>query len=154
MSRIGKKRVTVPSGVTVEVNSAARTIKASGPKGSLVYDWHEFIDVASGDDGISCNIVESHASDRSAKAQWGTTRSRIQNMVTGVRRGLFKAAEDRGRWLECQGPGQAVAVEYRLLPPSPSFAARWSRVLSREERRSHREWTGQTSGWAVCSKYS
>lgn len=109
MSRIGKKRVTVPSGVTVEVNSAARTIKASGPKGSLVYDWHEFIDVASGDDGISCNIVESHASDRSAKAQWGTTRSRIQNMVTGVSEGYSKRlkivgvgwnAKDQGKQLQ------------------------------------------------------
>ena len=50
MSRIGKKPVSVPSSVSVELNDSARRLKVSGPKGDLTYDWHSSINV-SNDDG-------------------------------------------------------------------------------------------------------
>ena len=48
MSRIGKKPVSVPSSVNVDVNASSRRIKVSGPKGELSYEWHSSIEVSNG----------------------------------------------------------------------------------------------------------
>ena len=90
MSRIGKKPVSVPSGVSVELNDSARRLKVSGPKGDLTYDWHSSINVSNDDGEIVCSIPESTVVDKAARSQWGTTRARIQNMVTGVTEGYSK----------------------------------------------------------------
>ena len=109
MSRIGKQPVSVPSGVTVEVNETSNSINVSGPKGKLSYTWHEMINVKQEDKDLVCSVREGLDANRTARAQWGTTRSRIQNMVTGVKDGYSKQlkivgvgwnAKDQGRQIQ------------------------------------------------------
>ncbi len=92
MSRIGKKPIEVPRGVKVQCKSDARSIGVDGPKGSLEYTWHDDIDVKWDEAAstINCAVCEARAGERTARAQWGTTRARIQNMVTGVSQGYTK----------------------------------------------------------------
>jgi large subunit ribosomal protein L6 len=90
MSRIGKTPIAVPSGVTVNVDAGARRIDIKGPKGDLSYNWHHHIEVACEDNTITTTVGGSFASERKAKAQWGTTRARINNMVVGVTKGYTK----------------------------------------------------------------
>ena len=92
MSRIGKKAIQVPGGVKVDCKAASRSIEVTGPKGSLAYSWHEYVEVNWDESGstITCGVPETRAGDRKAMAQWGTTRSRIQNMVIGVTQGYSK----------------------------------------------------------------
>ncbi len=117
MSRIGKKPVAVPSSVTVEVNENARTIKVSGPKGNLAFDWHQSIDVTSGDDGIVCSVNEAHGADRTARAHWGTTRSRIQNMVTGVTEGYSKRLKIVGVGWNAKDQGKQIQLNVGYCHP-------------------------------------
>ena len=92
MSRIGKKPIEVPKGVKVECKPANRSIGINGPKGSLEYTWHGDVNVDWDEAAsrITCGVREELGGERSARAQWGTTRSRIQNMVTGVSQGYTK----------------------------------------------------------------
>ncbi|MHC4909330.1 MAG: 50S ribosomal protein L6 [Planctomycetota bacterium] len=87
MSRIGKKPIPVPAGVSVAVNDKTRTLTVEGPKGKLDYAWHETVDVAMDEDGknVVCSVADE--SDRVLRAMWGTTRSRIANNVVGVKDG-------------------------------------------------------------------
>jgi large subunit ribosomal protein L6 len=92
MSRIGKKPIEVPKGVKVQCKPEARIIGVDGPKGSLEYTWHNDINVSWDDAAstINCTVCQSRDGERTARAQWGTTRARIQNMVTGVSQGYTK----------------------------------------------------------------
>ena len=91
MSRIGKKPVTVPNGVTVTVNGSAITVK--GPKGELRRTFHE--DLAIKVDGDS--VIVSRPSDENRhKALHGLTRTLISNMVEGVTKGYAKTLEIAG----------------------------------------------------------
>jgi large subunit ribosomal protein L6 len=117
MSRIGKKPVAVPSSVTVEVNENARSIKVSGPKGNLTYDWHQVIDVVKGDEGVVCTIGKDHENDRAARAQWGTTRSRIQNMVTGVTDGYSKRLKIVGVGWNAKDQGKQIQLNVGYCHP-------------------------------------
>ncbi|MBG83259.1 MAG: 50S ribosomal protein L6 [Phycisphaerae bacterium] len=92
MSRIGKKPINVPSGVNIKLDDRARSIGVSGPKGDLKFEWVEGVSVNfdEGDKKIQCSIPESDMGRRDQRAHWGTTRARIQNMVTGVSEGFVK----------------------------------------------------------------
>ena len=86
MSRIGKKPITIPSGVKIEVT--AEVVKVSGPKGSLQLKRHPKINVKLEDDGKKI-VVENTAPDsRAEKAVHGTTRALLNNMVAGVNKGF------------------------------------------------------------------
>lgn len=117
MSRIGKKPVTVPSSVSVDLNESARSINVSGPKGKLSYEWHSTIDVAQGDDGIVCSIGKSSAENRTARAHWGTTRSRIQNMVTGVTEGYTKRLKIVGVGWNAKDQGKQLRLNVGYCHP-------------------------------------
>ncbi len=92
MSRIGKKPISVPSGVNIKLDERARSIGVSGPKGDLSFEWVDGVSVAydEGDKKITCTIPEASMSQRQQRAYWGTTRARIQNMVTGVSEGFIR----------------------------------------------------------------
>jgi len=95
MSRIGKKPVAVPSGVKVDHDPSSRTVSVEGPKGRMSYSYRPEIDVAweEGENQLVCTIPEKKSEDRQVRAHWGTTRSRIQGMVTGVTEGFTKKLE-------------------------------------------------------------
>lgn len=117
MSRIGKKPVSVPSSVNVDVNSSSRRIKVSGPKGELSYDWHSSIDVSNGDNAILCTIDESTTPDKAVRSQWGTTRARIQNMVIGVTDGYSKRLKIVGVGWNAKDQGRQIRLNVGYCHP-------------------------------------
>jgi len=103
MSRIGNKPVTVPSGVTAGVEG--QTVKIKGPKGALQVVLHD--DVAVKLEGGQIK-VDPRSDTKRARAQWGTSRTLINNLIAGVTKGF----EQR---LEINGVGYRAAVQGKNL---------------------------------------
>jgi large subunit ribosomal protein L6 len=103
MSRIGKRPVTVPSGVTANVEG--QTVKVKGPKGALQVVLHD--DVAVSLDKNLIKVAPRHETKR-ARSQWGTSRTLVSNLVTGVTKGF----EEK---LEINGVGYRAAVQGKQL---------------------------------------
>ena len=103
MSRVGKYPVPVPAGVQVAPQD--RRIVAKGKNGELSLDLTEEVDVTI-DGGLVA--VAPRGSDRRARTMWGTTRSLIQSMVTGVSTGFT-------RNMEITGTGYRAAVQGKEL---------------------------------------
>lgn len=110
MSRIGKNPVALPKGVEVRLDG--RTVVAKGPKGELKLPLGQGIDVA-------CEpgkVVVARTSDaKQAKAQHGTTRALIANMVDGVLKGYT-------RKLEIVGVGYRAQLQGKKLTLNVGFA--------------------------------
>jgi len=103
MSRIGKKAVAVPSGITANVEG--QTVKVKGPKGALSVVLPD--DVAVKLDAGQIKVNPRSDSQR-ARAQWGTSRTLIANLIAGVTKGF----EQR---LEINGVGYRAAVQGKNL---------------------------------------
>jgi large subunit ribosomal protein L6 len=103
MSRIGKKPVAVPSGITANVEG--QTVKIKGPKGALQVVLHD--DVAVKLDGGQIKVDPRFETKR-ARSQWGTSRTLIANLIAGVTKGF----EQR---LEINGVGYRAAVQGKNL---------------------------------------
>jgi len=103
MSRIGKRAIAVPSGITANVEG--QTVKVKGPKGELQVVLHA--DVAAKVEGGQIK-VEPRAETKRARAQWGTSRTLIANLISGVTKGF----EQR---LEINGVGYRAAVQGKNL---------------------------------------
>lgn len=88
MSRVGKKPVEIPSGVTVTL--ADKTITVKGPKGELARELHPEIIVKVEENQV---VVERPSENKLHRALHGTTRSIISNMVEGVSKGYEKGLE-------------------------------------------------------------
>ena len=91
MSRIGKKPVTVPAGVTVSVKGS--TVSAKGPKGELQRTFHP--DMAIALEGTTLSVGRPSDEARH-KALHGLTRTLLSNMVEGVQKGYQKVLEMQG----------------------------------------------------------
>lgn len=91
MSRIGERKLTLPAGVTVDVNNNTVTVK--GPKGELSLEKSELIEVSV--DGTILSTKQIKPSKR-ANVMQGTTNSLINNMITGVSEGFAKGLEAVG----------------------------------------------------------
>jgi large subunit ribosomal protein L6 len=110
MSRIGKKPVTIPDGVTVDV--APGRVSVNGPKGELTQDVSGEMTVAV-DDGV---LTVARPTDRAPhRALHGLTRSLIANMVEGVTDGYSKE-------LEIQGVGFRARLQGKSLELSVGFS--------------------------------
>jgi large subunit ribosomal protein L6 len=103
MSRIGKRAIAVPSGVTANVEG--QTVKVKGPKGALQAALHDDVTVKL--DGGQIKI-EPRAETKRAHAQWGTSRTLVANLISGVTKGF----EQR---LEISGVGYRAAVQGKNL---------------------------------------
>jgi len=103
MSRVGKKPVPVPSGVTANVQG--KTISVKGPKGTLALVIHDRVKVAMDKGEISVDPADE---SKEARALWGTTRANLNNIVTGVTQGFE-------RKLEITGVGYRAAVQGKNL---------------------------------------
>jgi len=99
MSRVGKYPVQVPAGVQVAVQG--RTLVAKGKLGELQLDLTDEVDVKVEGAEVS---VAPRGGERRARTMWGTTRSLIQGMVTGVSTGFVKN-------MEITGTGYRAAVQ-------------------------------------------
>ena len=91
MSRIGKRPVTVPSGVTATVDG--QTVKMKGPKGQLQFVVHDDVEVK-----VDKNVVtvSPRSETNRARALYGTARAQIANLVEGVTKGYEKKLEING----------------------------------------------------------
>jgi len=103
MSRIGKRPVAIPAGVTATTEGEILSVK--GPKGTLSMQMLDDIRYDIGDDGIS---VQPANDTKRARSFWGMQRSLVQNLVTGVTEGFTKT-------LEITGVGYRAAVQGRNL---------------------------------------
>jgi large subunit ribosomal protein L6 len=103
MSRVGKKPVPVPSGVTANVSG--QTINVKGPKGTLSLVFDDRVTVAMDKGEIS---VDPKDESKMARALWGTTRANLNNIMTGVTKGFE-------RKLEITGVGYRAAVQGKNL---------------------------------------
>jgi large subunit ribosomal protein L6 len=91
MSRVGKYPVQVPAGVQVALQG--RTVVAKGKNGELKLDLTDEVEVKIEGNEVA---VAPKGGDRRARTMWGTTRSLIQGMVTGVSTGFTKSMEITG----------------------------------------------------------
>jgi large subunit ribosomal protein L6 len=103
MSRVGKKAVAVPSGVTASIEG--QTVKVKGPKGALQLVLHD--DVAASMEKGAIKVDPRDESKR-ARAMWGTYRALVANLVHGVTQGFEQK-------LEITGVGYRAAVQGRNL---------------------------------------
>jgi large subunit ribosomal protein L6 len=103
MSRIGKKAVAVPSGVTANVEG--QTVKMKGPKGELKLVLHD--DVSAKLDNGAVKIDPRNETKR-ARALWGLSRTLVSNLVAGVTKGFE-------RRLEITGVGYRAAIQGKNL---------------------------------------
>jgi len=110
MSRIGKKAVPVPSGVTASVEG--QTVKMKGPKGALQYVVPDDIVVKMEKGAIK---VDPREETKRARSMWGTSRTLVSNLVTGVTKGFETK-------LEITGVGYRAAVQGKNLQIQLGFS--------------------------------
>lgn len=103
MSRIGSRPVKVPSGVTASVEG--QTIKVKGPKGALQLALVEDVIVKMEDGAIR---LDPRDESKRARSVWGTSRTLVSNLLTGVSKGFE-------RRLEISGVGYRAAVQGKQL---------------------------------------
>jgi large subunit ribosomal protein L6 len=103
MSRIGNKAVTVPTGVTANVEG--QTVKVKGPKGALQLVLADDV-LISMDKGLI--KVEPRSETKRARSLWGTSRTQVANLINGVTKGF----EEK---LEITGVGYRAAVQGKTL---------------------------------------
>ncbi len=103
MSRIGKKSVTIPSGVTTKMESGTLSVK--GPKGELSMPMVDDLTYELNDNELS---VMPATPTKRARAFWGMQRTLVQNLVDGVTEGFTKV-------LEITGVGYRANVQGKIL---------------------------------------
>jgi large subunit ribosomal protein L6 len=110
MSRVGKKPVSIPAGVTAKIDGQAIAIK--GAKGELHFVAPVDVNVSLVDNQIK---VDPRDETKRARAMWGTTRAMVNNLVTGVSKGFEKK-------LEITGVGYKAAVSGKNLQLSLGYS--------------------------------
>ncbi|GGD89792.1 50S ribosomal protein L6 [Aureimonas endophytica] len=103
MSRIGKKPVAIPDGVTVSVNG--QTVSAKGAKGELSFVVNDEVLVKMEDGAVA---VSPRDESKTARSKWGMSRTMISNIFTGVKTGFEKR-------LEISGVGYRAAMQGKNL---------------------------------------
>jgi large subunit ribosomal protein L6 len=103
MSRIGKKAVPVPSGVTANVEG--QTVKVKGPKGALQLVLHGDVTAKLESGAVK---IDPRSETKRARSQWGTARTLVNNLMSGVTKGFE-------RKLEITGVGFRAAVQGKNL---------------------------------------
>jgi large subunit ribosomal protein L6 len=106
MSRIGKRPVPLPSGVTATTEGQILSVK--GPKGTLSLQMREEIKYDISEDGIS---VQPANETKQARAFWGMQRTLVQNLVTGVSEGFTKVLEITGVGYRATAQGKTLKLQ-------------------------------------------
>jgi large subunit ribosomal protein L6 len=109
MSRIGKKAVDLPSGVSASLSG--QTIEVKGPKGTLGFTATD--DVTITIDGETVSVTPRGSSKR-ARQQWGMSRTMVANLVTGVTTGFKKELELNGIGYRAQLQGNTLKLTLGL----------------------------------------
>ena len=142
MSRIGKKPVALPKGVTASVEG--QTVKVKGPKGELSVKLVPQVSASVDEHGIT--VTPDKAQEKSAQ-MWGLSRSLVNNLVTGVTTGFTQK-------LEIQGVGYRAAVQGKVLNLQLGFshdvpyAIPAGITIVTEKPTMHRRFRASTSSWS------
>src|SRR5215211_994088 len=110
MSRVGKRPVAVPSGVTATVDG--QTVRIKGSKGELSFLVPEEVTVAMDNGAVQVNPRDD---SKTARAMWGMSRAQVANLVEGVTKGFEKR-------LEINGVGYKAAVAGKVLKLSLGYS--------------------------------
>ena len=105
MSRIGKKPVTLPGGVTASVSG--QTVAVKGPKGAREFTATDDVTLALEDNAIT---VKPRGTSKRARQQWGMSRTQVANLVDGVTRGFRKEMEITGVGYRAQVAGKVLKL--------------------------------------------
>jgi large subunit ribosomal protein L6 len=106
MSRIGKKPVAVPAGVTTSIEG--KTLSVKGPKGTLSLAMREEISYTLEDGSIS---VQPANETKAARAFWGMQRTLVQNLITGVTEGFTKKLLITGVGYRANSQGKVLKLQ-------------------------------------------
>ena len=106
MSRIGKRPVPLPAGVTATTEGSTLSVK--GPKGTLSLQMRDEIRYDISEDGIS---VQPGNDTKQARAFWGMQRTLVQNLVTGVTDGFTKVLEITGVGYRAAAQGKKLSMK-------------------------------------------
>jgi len=124
MSRIGKKAVVIPAGVTIAVEG--QTVSVKGPKGALSWTVSDEIEITQSAGELT---LAPRAETTRAKAMWGLSRTLVNNMVVGVTQGYEETLELVGVGYRAAMSGNALSMqlgfshEVNVPPPAGiSFA--------------------------------
>jgi large subunit ribosomal protein L6 len=110
MSRVGKKPVSVPSGVTASVDG--QMVKVKGAKGELSFLVPEEVLVALDNGAVAVNPRDT---SKTARAKWGMSRAQVANLIEGVSKGFEKR-------LEINGVGYKAAAAGKVLKLSLGYS--------------------------------
>ncbi|NTF31509.1 50S ribosomal protein L6 [Rhizobium skierniewicense] len=110
MSRIGKKPVQVPAGVTATIDG--QKITAKGPKGELFFVANDEVQVKLEDNAVS---VTPSSDSKEARSKWGMSRTMVENIFKGVKDGYE-------RKLEINGVGYRAAMQGKNLQLALGFS--------------------------------
>jgi large subunit ribosomal protein L6 len=110
MSRIGKKPVELPKGVTASISG--QTVEVKGPKGTRSFTATDDVTIKLDGEEIT---VSPRGTSKRARAQWGLSRSMVANLVTGVSEGFKKE-------LEINGVGYRAAMQGNTLKLSLGYS--------------------------------
>ena len=110
MSRVGKRPVPVPSGVTATIDG--QTVKVKGAKGELSFRVPDEVSVAMQDGAVK---VDPRSQSKTARSLWGTSRAQVASLVQGVSQGFEKR-------LEINGVGYRAAMAGKVLKLSLGYS--------------------------------
>ena len=110
MSRIGKRPVDLPGGVTATVSG--QTVEVKGPKGTRAFTATDDVTIAIEDGAVT---VKPRGTSKRARQQWGMSRTQVANLVTGVSDGFKKE-------MEITGVGYRAAVQGKVLKLSLGYS--------------------------------
>jgi large subunit ribosomal protein L6 len=109
MSRIGKKPVELPSGVTATVSG--QKIEVKGPKGARSFNATDDVTIAVEDNAVT---ITPRGKSKRARQQWGMSRTMVANLVTGVSEGFKKELEIQGVGYRAQMQGNTLKLNLGL----------------------------------------
>ena len=105
MSRIGKKPVPLPSGVSADISG--QTIEVKGPRGTRSFTATDDVSIAVADGAVT---VAPRGKSKRARQQWGMSRTMVANLVQGVTTGFRKELEIQGVGYRAQMQGQTLRL--------------------------------------------
>ena len=121
MSRIGKKPISLPDKVEVNVSSS-NEVKVKGPKGELTWAMPQGVELKNEDGSLIFSVAPTK--DKTLKAMFGTSRALVANMIEGVSEGFVKELEIQGVGFRAKVQGSALDLNlgfsHPVLHPIPS----------------------------------
>lgn len=115
MSRIGRKTITLPTGVTV--TKSDRRVSVKGPKGELSLSLRPEVDITVDKGNVAVDVLDAVEGGRAARAYHGMTRAMINNMVQGVTKGFEKKLEIQGVGWNAAAQGQKIVLNIGYNKP-------------------------------------